>query len=117
MTNKNLYQRMAESDPERNPICTAIDKLKNPEEIRKFVEGCTDHYKQQGGKLEVRQVPGAFVKNDIGYFLQWYDPETAQIWVDAIGGIPGLEESYLKVAELGDMRLKELEARVFSGIR
>jgi hypothetical protein len=84
ITNMSLVIKMLEINPKRDPIFTAIDKLKAKSEIKQFYSDLIEYYKQLGFD---RGNPETFGKSaeelaayNVGYILGYYSKYTMEIW-------------------------------------
>ena len=79
---KNLLQELQAENPERNVAFTAIEKLKDEAQIRKFFEQYVESLK---GSVE--EDPEAVARQNIGYIVGYYDKKTADRWMKALPGV------------------------------
>lgn len=84
---ENIYQKMQELAPAKNPIFTAVSRLTNPDEIKAFVKDCVEEYRKQFEAEKSRDNPESIVKANLGYILGYYNKETAETWMKTIEGI------------------------------
>ena len=83
----DMYQKMVELSPDKNPIFTGIAHLTEPREMQGFIDSCVAHYRQHGDSPEVRANPESVVKQNIGYVVGSHSQETAKRWMDTIDGV------------------------------
>jgi hypothetical protein len=79
----NLLEQMKEFDPKRNPAFTAIDKLKNPQDIQRFMREYEEWMVKNGDEsIKGREVEVA--RSNIGYILGYYSDATAKLWYGSL---------------------------------
>ena len=74
----NLVENMREIDPKRNPVFVAIDTLKDPDDIRRFVSEYESWMVQNDETVRGREHEIAC--SNIGYILGYYGDETQRLW-------------------------------------
>lgn len=84
---ENLYQKMQELAPGKNPIFTAVSNLTNPDEMKAFFRDCVDDYRKNGETEDIRNNAESLVKYNIGYIVGYYDKQTADRWMNTLEGI------------------------------
>jgi len=83
----NMYQKIVELKPNKDPHSTAVSVLTNPEEIKTFVKDCINYYKVHKENLKPGQDAETFVKENISYILAYHNQRTINLWVNAVSGI------------------------------
>ncbi len=74
-----IIKRLQKQERGRDFVFTAIDKLKDEEEITKFYEEYIEWLRRNGSK-EVRENLEKTASENIGYTLGYYDRSTKEKW-------------------------------------
>ena len=78
-----IFKEMQDKNPDRDPIFTAIDILKDPKEIKQFCneyeEWMIDH-----GDESIKGREREVTRSNIGYVLGYYDGETMKLWYSVL---------------------------------
>jgi hypothetical protein len=74
-----LFEQMEKKDPKRNPVFTAIDTLKDPEDIKTFVMEY-EEYLIQNTNDSIRGRERETARSNVGYILGYYSKETRAFW-------------------------------------
>jgi hypothetical protein len=74
-----LFQDMENKAPDRNPVFTAIEELKTPDEIRQFVKEYED-YLVANSNEETKGRERQVARSNVGYILGYYSDETQKRW-------------------------------------
>lgn len=75
----NLFEQMKAIDPKRNPVFTAIEKLKDPEEIQRFAKEYGE-YLVANSNDSIKGKECKVARSNIGYVLGYYSNETMKLW-------------------------------------
>lgn len=75
----NLFEQMQEFDKKRNPVFTAIDKLKRPNDIQRFAKEY-EEYLIANSNEEIKGREREVARSNIGYILGYYSDETMRLW-------------------------------------
>jgi hypothetical protein len=75
----NLFEQMEAFDKKRNPVFTAIDKLKTPEDIQRFAKEY-EEYLIANSNEEIKGKEREVARSNIGYILGYYSDETMKLW-------------------------------------
>ena len=79
---KNLLQELQAKNPDRNVAFTAVDELKNSEQMKQFLKQYVEWLKEASLKN-----PEDVVKQNIDYIVKRYDKETAERWMQALSEV------------------------------
>ena len=84
----DLIERLKREKPNRNVVFTAIEKLTEPEEIRKFYRQYVDYLRAEAKDIEVKNNPENVARCNINYIVGYYitqnDHEVEQRWMNAL---------------------------------
>jgi hypothetical protein len=81
-----IYEQMKEKDPERDPLFTAIEVLKNPDDIRQFFKEYEEYMiKHSDASIKGREREVA--RSDVGYVLGYYCDETRKLWYGVLSEV------------------------------
>ena len=75
----NLFEQMQEFDKKQNPVFTAIDKLKRPEDIQRFVHEY-EEWMVKNGDESIKGREREVARSNVGYILGYYSDATAKLW-------------------------------------
>lgn len=73
----SLVKKMLEKRPEKNPVFTAIETLKDSEEIKQFHKEYREYMENEGYDNKVAD-------SNIGYILGYYDEDTKILWYNLL---------------------------------
>lgn len=79
----NLFEQMEAFDKKRNPVFTAIDKLKTPEDIQRFANEYEEYLVANSNK-EIEGKEREVARSNIGYILGYYSDATAKLWYGSL---------------------------------
>ena len=77
---------MQKFDTERNPVFTAIEKLKTPHDIQRFVKEYED-YLLKCGEPSIRGREVDVARSNVGYILGYYGDETRKLWYGCLDNV------------------------------
>ena len=99
-TEESIMQKLKEDDPKKNIALAAIDKLRDPEEMKAFFREYAEWQKET-----INEDPEKVAKENIGYWLSRIsDKELLEKWEEAVPGI---------IDSLAEGGIKESVHRVF----
>lgn len=75
-----LYEQLVSAEPSRNIAFVAVERLTDAAQVREFYEQYVKALAEKGYGREV-------AAGNIGYVVGYYDRETADRWMSAIGEI------------------------------
>jgi hypothetical protein len=75
----NLFEQMESFDKKRNPVFTAIEKLKRPEDIQRFVSEY-EEWLVKNGDASIKGRERETARSNVGYILGYYSDETMKLW-------------------------------------
>ena len=76
---KNLLQELQAKNPDRNVAFTAIEEIKDPEQMKQFFQQYVAWLKEAS-----QENPEDVAKQNIGYIVAYYDKETADRWMKVL---------------------------------
>jgi hypothetical protein len=79
MMQQSLIKRLQGIDPSRNIVFTAIEQLRNPEEIKRFYREYVEYLRTRGDE-KVRETAKQVANENIGYVVVYYGEETSERW-------------------------------------
>src|SRR3990170_1981412 len=84
--NMNLFKRMLGADPTKYVVENAVNILRDPHEIRLFVNGYIDYLRKDSDDGQVRKYPLEVALWNVQLFLGFYgyDSEEYQRWIAAV---------------------------------
>jgi hypothetical protein len=74
-----LFEDMVNSDPKRNPVFTAIEKLKDPKDIKQFALEY-EEYMIENSNDQTRGREREVARSNIGYILGYYSDDVMKRW-------------------------------------
>lgn len=87
-----IFEKMRKYNMDRDPVFTAIEKLKKPEEIREFFEGYVKDIEEEYLKVSLKKAKTSreVAKTNVMYILGYYGKEKNERWHKALGqGVTG----------------------------
>jgi len=82
----NLFEQMQAFDTKRNPVFTAIDKLKSPQDIQRFVREYEEWLVKNGDK-SVKGREREVARSNVGYILGYYSDATMKLWYSNLSDV------------------------------
>lgn len=79
----NLFEQMEAFDKKRNPVFTAIDKLKSPQDIQRFMREYEEYLVEHGDK-SIKGREREVARSNVGYILGYYDDATMKWWYSSL---------------------------------
>ena len=80
---ENLFQKMSDLEPDKNPIFTAISNLKTVREIRLFMHQY-EEWMLTNADASVRGKEVETARRNVGYILGYYGDKTRSKWYSAL---------------------------------
>ncbi len=77
MNSLRIFEEVKARKPKRNPVFTAIEELKDPAEMRCFLQGYISWLVAQGKSLDEAE---RLCHANVGYILGYYEPEVVERW-------------------------------------
>ncbi|MFA5103528.1 MAG: hypothetical protein WC525_10315 [Candidatus Thermoplasmatota archaeon] len=74
-----LLEDMIQINPERNVVFTAIETLKRPEDIRRFMKEYED-WMLENGDVSTKGREVEVARQNVGYILGYFSPEAYKLW-------------------------------------
>jgi hypothetical protein len=82
----SLFEQMQKVAPKRNPVFTAIEKLKDPTDIKQFMRDY-EEWMLKNGDLSIRGREAEVARSNVGYILGYYDGATAKLWYGCLDNV------------------------------
>lgn len=82
----NIFDEMEKINPERNPVFTAIDRLKKPNDIRQFLKDY-EAYLIANTNESISGREGEVARSNIGYVLGYYDEPVRKKWYSILDDV------------------------------
>ena len=79
----NLFEQMEAFDKKRNPVFTAIDKLKSPQDIQRFMREY-EEWLVKNGDESIKGREREVARSNVGYILGYYDDATMKWWYSSL---------------------------------
>ncbi len=80
----SLIEKLKEEEPKQDILCTAMQSLTNPKDIKQFYQEYVAHLKQNGDSEYVRKNPESVANGNIGFAVADFDEKTADRWMKVI---------------------------------
>ncbi|MEK7617256.1 MAG: hypothetical protein AAB414_04320 [Patescibacteria group bacterium] len=84
---ESILQRLQKLDPERNVAFTAVEQLKDPQEMQQFMDEYAKWLGENSDDEEIKRNPFQVAGSNVGYIVGYYDKATADRWFQAIEGL------------------------------